>query len=249
MKNLFVLFASSFVAFTATASVVYKSASPITLDTIRSRAVSSPISVCYNPKWIDGAGDGATVKVLKVFHVGTEQALTDRVEVVAATASAGTVFVALGGDEPEAARLLMVVEEGGEEIGALSFDMSVGSTGSSAATFTADSRPDSLQVVVDARPASIPLSYSSAWVEGAVASRIDVVNTLRARQSFEVVAVTTNTLATLFGAGIYNWSRWHVGGHKTLLLTPLDEEGNALGDPMSSSFDVAIKPGVVIVVE
>ena len=250
MKNSLVLFACSFAAFAATADVASRSSSPIALDTIRGRAVASPISVGYNPKWVDGAGDSATVKVIKVFHVGTEQSLTDRVEVVSSTASTGTVSVALGGDEPEAARLLMVVEEGGVTLGELSFDMSLGATGSSVMTFNADSRPDSLQIAADAAPASIPLKYSTAWADGAASCRIDVVNTSHVRRSGDMATVTTNTLATLSGAGEYAWSGWKTDdGEKTLLLTLLDGSDNALGDPLSASFDVVIKPGFVIIVE
>ena len=249
MRNVLVFFACSFAAFAATAESVSRSASPITLDTIRGRAVSSPITVGYNPKWVDGAGDGATVKVLKVFHAGTEQSLTDRVEVVSATTSDGTVSVTVGGDEPEASRLLMVVEEGGVTLGELSFDMSLGATGSSAATFNADSRPDSLQIEADAEPESIPLKYSTAWADGAASCRIDVVNTSHVRHSGDVATVTTNTLATLSGAGEYAWSGWKTDGEKTLLLTLLDGSDNALGDPLSASFDVVIKPGLMIIVE
>jgi len=249
MKNSLMIFACSFAAFSAAADVVSKSASPITLDTIRGRAVASPISVGYNPKWVDGAGDGATVKVLKVFHAGTEQSLTDRVEVVSATMSEGTASVTLGGDEPEAVQLLMVVEEGGVTLDELSFDMSLGAAGSSAATFAADSRTNSLQIAVDANPAAIPLKYSTAWADGAASCRIDVVDTSHVRRSGDVATVTTNTLATLSGVGEYAWSGWKTDGEKTLLLTMLDGSDNVIGDPLSASFDVVIKPGLVIMVE
>ena len=217
--------------------------SPFVLDTTHRRTVGSPMTVPYSPLWVDGASDGATVTLEKVYYVGMEQVSTSTV--VAATSVAGTVAIAAEAESPAAMRLVMRVEQDGATLGLFARDLAFGVTAASARAFDVDSRANTLQLAVDAEPASLPLAYDVAWMAGVVSQRLDVVTRTYARRG-HAETVTTNSIVSLDGSGVYDWNRWRVDGYRTLLLTALDAGGAPLGEPLTASFGVVLPVGTAL---
>ena len=195
------------------------------------------------PGWGVPAVDGASVKVVRILHPTEESATAT---VIAQASSDGSVTVERGADEPAAFRLVMTVEKDNGEVLAESVrDLSFGASADSAAFF-ADSRTNSVQLAVNAKPNSIPLSYSTTWADGAASSAIEVVTRTRPKRG--PVTVTTNAVVTaLQGTGDFDWTGIYEDGFRKLILTQFDANGVALGGPLESEeFDVKVPLGLLL---
>lgn len=91
-----------------------------------------------------------------------------------------------------------------------------------------------------------PLIYDAAWADGAVSSLMQVVTRTRSKRG--PVTVSTNDIATVSGAGVYQWNGAKEDGYRTLLLTLLDASGTVLGETIATSeFEVRVPPGLCII--
>lgn len=214
------------------------------LDTTPGVAVYGSCSVNYSPSWIDGVDvTGASVAIYETAHAGTEQSVKTLLYRASADESGTFTYVPAVGT-PDAVRLEMSVERDGNVLGTLSRDMAFGARGTKAG-FAPDSRAVAVQEVAD-QTGKVPVAFDVAWREGAASAVLSSVN--RTREKRGPVVVTTNTVATLTGSGVREWTVPRVDGFDRLLLTFLDGDGNPLGETLESAwFEKSVPLGLLVI--
>lgn len=214
------------------------------LDTMPGAAVYGSCSIGYSPAWIEGVdGTGASVAIYAIAHAGTEQPVKTLLHRAAADESGTFVYVPVAGT-PDAVRLEMSVERDGDVLGTLVRDVAFGAYGAKTG-FASDSRDVAVQEVADAT-GKVPVAFDVAWREGAESALLAYVN--RTREKRGPVVVTTNTVATLTGSGVSEWTVPSVDGFDRLLLMFLDGEGNPLGETLASAwFEKHVLRGFILI--
>lgn len=187
----------------------------------KSAVLFAPSAVAYDPAW-EG---GDAVSVCKVVNVGME---SEKESELVSSSEEGALAVSPAEGDGGAFRLVCRVTKGGTAVAEYVRDVAFASQSAPSAAIVYDSRPGSVAEVVKGRPASLPLAYGTDWVSGSVSCRIDVST----HPKHAAEPVTVETLATLSGEGVYDWSGYlSEAGLRTLSLTMLDANGQAIGDP------------------
>lgn len=233
MKTCLLIVLGFTVSLVAQAEVVTAESAAFDFNASDSTLLTSPVEIGYSPSWIgDAALPGASVEIVALTHPGLFNATTTAVYSAAAD-EVGTCSYA-----PEEGvssfRLVMKVVKDDLVLGTLERDISIGSTYvGQQLDADVDTRAASLQLVVETRPDALSLAYDRNWFPGAASLRLEVMNRTTGRA--EPVVDSTNTIAVLTSPkGDCQWTGYWLDGTTALRLTPLDENGAAVGDPIVS---------------
>ena len=198
------------------------------------RAVS-PVEISYSPKWSGIDDSGCYVVLQKVEYASSENAITNTLATFPAGEESSFTYVVNDGDE-RCVRFLhrTYFASGVVASEPMVRDVSFGFRSGTSEVFSADSRTNSLQVVVDAGvPAD--LTYDIKWIQDAVSATIDAIRTVVPR-GHGSISVTTNTLLTeADGVGSLPLPKF-AGGNWRLVCTLKDAQEKVVGEPMEAQF-------------
>ena len=195
----------------------------------------APCAIGYSPTWCDVTNEDAHVVLYKVEHAGMFNAVTNEVMTFSAGAEDDYSY-SPAADGAKCVQLIhRVFTSGDEEIGTpLVRDVSFGFAATAGGSAAVDSRDGLLQRVVDV-DGSAGFTYDTSWTNDAASVAISL--TQLENDKHEAVPAATQTIftATADASGVLAHSHFATGTWR-FLLTLLDSEGEALGDPLSADY-------------
>lgn len=224
---------------------------PAGIDCSPHRLVIDSAQLAFDPAYAQSADPAsAYVEIRFVAEAGTAQATTNQVARTDAGAS-GTYAFNLPEGVPSSLLLIhQTYASDGTPVGdPLTASVAFAEAVSTEAVAPVDTRENPLQQEADAKVATVPIAYDSAWFEHLSPAKLRLVGTTSRRKNDEIFDTFTVTLLETdvpsAGSQIYafNYAR---GGETELQLLPLDTDGNPLGSPLSATFTLPVKWGTCI---
>lgn len=219
--------------------VATKTSEPTAVETVSAgaRIARESAFVAYSPSYsVFFPPEGASIVVRKVERPDTEYATTSVVQTCTANAD-GTLLLDLEGSEGQYIRLLHELRDAsGKVIGdVLKGDIAVVYTGKFSTASTVDSRTNSFQLAAE-KGGVLALTYDSSWCDDEPAE-VEISRVQNRYRRETLCSSSTNLLysAAAACAGSYGHDfSPRDGGEFTYFCTFRDNDGNAIGEPLSA---------------